>query len=214
MELASPANPKIKYVVKLRNCAFREETGEMIPSETVIAREIALQPGGESMQAEIRCEMAMGTRFYRASTPIQLCVPVISVSAHADGTQDGRLNPGDAFAYRLAFENAGRVYCYDVIENKLAQLHAFFDLKNFDVRTYYDRSEIKILDVEENGNVSFIASRPFLALLVMGFSAADFSSLMPLFERDFSASASAFRRSQPYFSDVVLLLPLLLHLPK
>ena len=30
MELASPANPKIKYVVKLRNCAFREETGEMI----------------------------------------------------------------------------------------------------------------------------------------------------------------------------------------
>jgi hypothetical protein len=46
----------------------------------------------------------------------------------------------------------------------------------------------------------------------MGFSAADFSSLMPLFERDFSASASAFRRSQPYFSDVVLLLPLLLHL--
>ena len=30
MELASPANPKIKHVVKLRNCAFREETGEMI----------------------------------------------------------------------------------------------------------------------------------------------------------------------------------------
>ena len=30
MELASPANPKIKYVVKLRSCAVREETGEMI----------------------------------------------------------------------------------------------------------------------------------------------------------------------------------------
>ena len=29
MELASPANPKIKYVVKLRSCAVREETGEM-----------------------------------------------------------------------------------------------------------------------------------------------------------------------------------------
>lgn len=58
----------------------------------------------------------------------------------------------------------------------------------------------------------FLFLLPFLALLVMGFSAADFSSLMPLFERDFSASASAFRRSQPYFSDVVLLLPLLLHL--
>ncbi|MGN0853715.1 MAG: TrmH family RNA methyltransferase [Kiritimatiellia bacterium] len=30
MELASPANPKIKHVVKLRSCAFREESGEMI----------------------------------------------------------------------------------------------------------------------------------------------------------------------------------------
>ena len=30
MELTSPSNPKIKYVVKLRNCSFREETGEMI----------------------------------------------------------------------------------------------------------------------------------------------------------------------------------------
>lgn len=30
MELASPSNPKIKHVVKLRNCSFREETGEMI----------------------------------------------------------------------------------------------------------------------------------------------------------------------------------------
>ena len=28
--MTSPANPKIKYVVKLRSCATREETGEMI----------------------------------------------------------------------------------------------------------------------------------------------------------------------------------------
>ena len=52
-----------------------EETGETVPSETVIVREIALQPGGERMPAEICCEMAMGTRFYRAITPVQLCVP-------------------------------------------------------------------------------------------------------------------------------------------
>lgn len=56
----------------------------------------------------------------------------------------------------LAFVNAGRVYCYDVVENKLAQLYAFFDENNFDVRTYYDRSNVKILDVEENGNVAFM----------------------------------------------------------
>ena len=30
MELASPSNPKIKYVVKLRSCSTRDETGEMI----------------------------------------------------------------------------------------------------------------------------------------------------------------------------------------
>ena len=58
----------------------------------------------------------------------------------------------------------------------------------------------------------FLFLLPFLALIVMGFSAADFANLMPLFEADFSASATAFRRSQPYFSDVILLLPLLLNL--
>lgn len=83
------------------------ETGENVPSETVIVREIALQPGGERMPAEICCEMAMGTRFYRAIASVQLCVPQVSVKAHADGTENSRLNPGDAFAYRLAFENAG-----------------------------------------------------------------------------------------------------------
>jgi len=30
IDLTSPANPKIKYVVKLRTCSVREETGEMI----------------------------------------------------------------------------------------------------------------------------------------------------------------------------------------
>ena len=30
MEITSPSNPKLKYVVKLRTCAVREETGEMI----------------------------------------------------------------------------------------------------------------------------------------------------------------------------------------
>ena len=30
MELSSPSNPKLKYVVRLRSCSAREETGEMI----------------------------------------------------------------------------------------------------------------------------------------------------------------------------------------
>lgn len=56
----------------------------------------------------------------------------------------------------LAFTNAGRIYSYNTGENKLAQLFAFFDTDNFDARTYYDCSDVKILDVEENGNVSFM----------------------------------------------------------
>lgn len=56
----------------------------------------------------------------------------------------------------LAFVNAGRIYCYDVVENKLSQLFAFFDQENFDERTYYDGADIKILEVEETGNVAFI----------------------------------------------------------
>lgn len=56
----------------------------------------------------------------------------------------------------LAFVNAGRIYCYDVVENKLSQLFAFFDQENFDARTYYDNSDIKILEVEETGNVTFV----------------------------------------------------------
>lgn len=30
MEISSPSNPKLKYVVRLRNCSAREESGEMI----------------------------------------------------------------------------------------------------------------------------------------------------------------------------------------
>lgn len=56
----------------------------------------------------------------------------------------------------LVFVNANRIYSYDVVENKLSQLFAFFDQNNFDARTYYDNADIRILDVEETGNVAFI----------------------------------------------------------
>ena len=83
------------------------KTGAVTPSQTVFTRQITLQPGAESAMDEICCEMAMGTRFYRTTAPLQLCVPRLSVQAMADGTEDGRLNPGDAFAYRMTFVNEG-----------------------------------------------------------------------------------------------------------
>ena len=56
----------------------------------------------------------------------------------------------------LAFTNGGRVYSYNVGEKKLARLFAFYDEDHFDKRTYYNQSNVKILNVEENGNVSFM----------------------------------------------------------
>ena len=101
------ADTETTWTAVLPAAGVNEETGEAVPSETVITKRIALDAGADSAQAEIRCEMSMGTRFYRAETPLKLCVPKISASAQADGTQEGRLNPGDTFAYRVTLENAG-----------------------------------------------------------------------------------------------------------
>lgn len=56
----------------------------------------------------------------------------------------------------LAFVNDGRLYSYNVDENKMARLFAFYDDASDDKRKQYEKSNIKILDVEENGNVSFM----------------------------------------------------------
>lgn len=56
----------------------------------------------------------------------------------------------------LAFSNGGRVFSYNVSENKFARLFAFYDQDNFDSRTYYRQADVKILNVEENGNVTFM----------------------------------------------------------
>ncbi len=55
-----------------------------------------------------------------------------------------------------AFVNDGRLYSVNVDENKVARLFAFYDTPSDDARNQYRRSDIKILDVEENGNISFM----------------------------------------------------------
>jgi hypothetical protein len=58
----------------------------------------------------------------------------------------------------------------------------------------------------------FLFLFPFLALLAMSLTKADFSSLMPLFGTDFSRIGNAFSHTIPHFSNVVLLLPLIARL--
>lgn len=56
----------------------------------------------------------------------------------------------------VVFEVAGRLFSYNVSLNQFAMIFSFYDEDNGDARTMYRRHAIKILDVEEGGNVQFI----------------------------------------------------------
>lgn len=55
----------------------------------------------------------------------------------------------------LAFELTGRLSSYNVKNNKLSLLYSFYDAENWDARTLYDAHDIKILNIDETGNVRF-----------------------------------------------------------
>lgn len=55
----------------------------------------------------------------------------------------------------------------------------------------------------------FLFVFPFLALIVMSLTETDFSRLLPLFGTKWGDTMSAFTHTIPYFSDAVLLLPLI-----
>ncbi len=59
----------------------------------------------------------------------------------------------------------------------------------------------------------FLFLFPFLALVVMGCFETDFTRLLPFFGTDVSGIGHAFTRSTPHFSDVALLLPMLVSRP-
>lgn len=54
----------------------------------------------------------------------------------------------------LAFVNENQLFCYHAADKKMAYLFSFYD--GLDLRTIYNHHEIKILNVDETGNVSFI----------------------------------------------------------
>lgn len=55
----------------------------------------------------------------------------------------------------VVFEVANRLFSYDVSNDKLTVIFSFYDRENADWRTLYSRHAIKILDVDEGGNVQF-----------------------------------------------------------
>lgn len=55
----------------------------------------------------------------------------------------------------VAFEVSKCLFSYNVTANKLTRIFSFYDKDNADARTMYGRHGIKILDVDEDGNVQF-----------------------------------------------------------
>lgn len=55
----------------------------------------------------------------------------------------------------FAFVSAQRLFCYNSNNNRFSQLFAFYAKDNEDERTYYDQNNMRILNVDEVGNVKF-----------------------------------------------------------
>ena len=55
----------------------------------------------------------------------------------------------------VVFESANRLFSYNATTNKLAVLFSFYNKENQDARDLYGQHGIKILDVDEGGNVNF-----------------------------------------------------------
>lgn len=56
----------------------------------------------------------------------------------------------------FAFSDGNRLFCYDVAENKLSRLFSFYDGDYTDKRATWPKHGIRILNVDEAGNVQFI----------------------------------------------------------
>ena len=58
----------------------------------------------------------------------------------------------------LAFVNANRLFVYSNVDNKLSEVFSFYNKNNFDIRTQNRNFEIKILKIEDSGNLAFMVS--------------------------------------------------------
>ena len=55
----------------------------------------------------------------------------------------------------FVFENLGRLFSYNVLDNKLTVLFGFYNSENQDRRDLYQKHKIQILNVDEAGNIQF-----------------------------------------------------------
>ncbi|MGN0402978.1 MAG: hypothetical protein ACI4HQ_12080 [Acetatifactor sp.] len=55
----------------------------------------------------------------------------------------------------IVFESANKLFSYNVSTNSLIEIFGFYNGENADARTIYNNHSVKILDVDEGGNVYF-----------------------------------------------------------
>lgn len=58
----------------------------------------------------------------------------------------------------LAFVNAGRLFIYNSVDNKLSEVFSFYNDSNFDFRTRNQNFEINLLKMEDSGNLMFMVA--------------------------------------------------------
>ena len=58
----------------------------------------------------------------------------------------------------LAFISANRLFLFNGIENKVAEIFSFYDKNNFDIRTRNRNFDIRILKIEDSGSLTFMVS--------------------------------------------------------
>lgn len=56
----------------------------------------------------------------------------------------------------LAFKTGGDLWCYDQTDNELVRIFTFDSSKDDGIRSRYDRHDVKILSIQEDGTVDFL----------------------------------------------------------
>ena len=56
----------------------------------------------------------------------------------------------------IAFELGNRLYSYNVTTNKLAVVFGFYDKENLETRNLFNQHDIRILNIDEGGNIWFV----------------------------------------------------------
>ncbi|MDD3368641.1 MAG: hypothetical protein PHP50_07085 [Lachnospiraceae bacterium] len=151
-----------------------------IGTETINIREIAAQTGSFTVNYMVSTEENGQETFYNVKeyyrvryTPERIYLLDFERDMHqifnekvnnysGNKVQLGIVNPEEISLKEsdggniFAFTSEERLLSYNVVDQKLAVLFSFYDIENSDARTLYQNASLKILSVDETGNILFM----------------------------------------------------------